>query len=354
MAKPKRKMKPKAERTRAKPKAKSKPKAAKRKPVTAKLVKPVKSVKPVKPVKPVKSIVAIVAKSTSKPAIKLRPAQALRGVKKLARVLSEHPEAIRSRQRRAEAKPRPRKSAKAKRAARERQGLADAKLAAELGLSGQPHIAPRKPRGPGSKKQKAPRVQDLPIDQLRELAVGWLETLRDIAATITPTSLDVTDPSGREMIAPEVAGAAPARPRGRGRAVGRRPWLIVGRFEFLASIGYETVGEVLSAWRDDFALEVAIHPDRLSQIRIVYEDPKERRGDGDDFIAQIGAWAYVTGELVREIVGSGGVVADDDQRALMARYAQSVVPRMYVYFSPDLMGGVTIDIGKEVVKRFKL
>lgn len=348
MAKPKRKTKPKAERARAKPKAKSKAKPAGSRSGRSGSKSKSKKAPAAKPV----VAKSVAAKLPAKP-VKLRPAQALRGVKKLARVLSEHPEAIRSRQRRADAKPRPRKPKRTERAARERRGLADAELAAKLGLSGQPHIAPKKPRGPGSKKQKPPRVQDLPIDQLRELAVGWLETLRDIAAGITPTSLDVTDPSGREMIAPEVAGA-PSRPRGRGRAVGRRPWLVVGRFEFLAAIGYETVGEVLSAWRDDFALEVAIHPDRLSQIRIVYEDPNERRSDGDDFIAQIGAWAYVTQELVREVIGSGGVVTDDDQRALMARYAQSIVPRMYVYFSPDLMGGVTIDIGKEVVKRFKL
>lgn len=287
-------------------------------------------------------------RSATKPEIAKRK-QATKPKLRKARVLSKTADAVRARERRKAAKPKPRKRAAKKATARERRAIAEAELAERLGLTGPARIA--------SSKRK--RGVEVDIEAERELAIGWLEALRDLASTVTPTSLEITDPHGKSMIAPEratVGGNAPwgrGRERVRGGGTPRRPWLVVGRFDFLQGASYEMIGEILQAWRSDYALEVAINPDRLSQIRVIYVDPKERRGEGDDFISQIGAWAFIVDELYHEIVGTG-VSGDVDQDALVARYAESIVPRLYVYFSPDMMGGVTIDIGKEVVKRFKL
>jgi hypothetical protein len=256
-----------------------------------------------------------------------------------ARPLSKHPEAIRSRQRRQAQKPKPRKRARETRAQLERRAIREAEAAERAGLAGRPKIAPERKGRPRKRKgRKAPKPAPPTRAELLELAIGWLEALRDLAATVVETSLDVTD-TERDLV---------ARERGRGRA----PWLAVGRFEFLdEGMSYERLGEVLEAWSSDLVLEAAIHPDRMSQIRIIYEDPNERRGDGDDFISQIGAWPFVLSDILREVVGTGGISEDADVDALANRYANSIIPRCYVYFSSELVHHKSFTV-EDLARRF--
>lgn len=116
----------------------------------------------------------------------------------------------------------------------------------------------------------------------------------------------------------------------------RTPWLVVGRYTPQESIGYVELGQAVALLRDDLALEAEIHPQRMSQIRIVYEDPQGRRGEGDSVVSKIGAWEFVVSDLLAEIVGAG--LGDED--SLVFRYKETRIPRFYVYFSSQLVSYV--------------
>jgi len=113
----------------------------------------------------------------------------------------------------------------------------------------------------------------------------------------------------------------------------RTLWLVVGRYDLLDPVGYVDLARALERVRDDLGLEAAIHPQRLSQIRVVYRDPRGRRGEGDSIVSKIGAWEFIVSDLVFELVGMG----PNDRDALAVRYAETHVPTFYVYFSPDLV-----------------
>ena len=74
--------------------------------------------------------------------------------------------------------------------------------------------------------------------------------------------------------------------------------------------------------RDDVELEKAIDPQRLSQIRVVYRDPRgvaARRL----IVSKIGAWEFIVSDLVFELVGMG----PNDGDALAVRYAENLTSR---------------------------
>ena len=266
-----------------------------------------------------------------------------------AKRLSQDPEAVRSRRRRAAAKQAEEtRRAAERRARREQQGLADARRAERAQRApripkptprrrkpakpSKPATAkpirptrkrpapgrrkpskPSKPSKPKRKPRKPTRPTRPPTTSVATHGVDWLEYMRNIAASVVPTSLDIVEPEAAS----------------RGVAV----WAIVGRFEFLDECDYETLAEILNLWANDLPLEVAINPQRMSQIRIVFEDPHAKRGEGDSIVSQMGAWQFVVADLIGEIVGGG----DDDEDALATRYADTKIPRIYVYFSEEIL-----------------
>ena len=136
----------------------------------------------------------------------------------------------------------------------------------------------------------------------------------------------------------------PARSRGQGKT-GRAP-----RVKLKISISTEAydglsakarargmtieglIGEMLERIAADDILSARIDPTRVSQIRIIFLDPDARPGKGGgSFVSAIGAWDFIVGDLIGEILGGG----DDDDLSLAARYEQTKIPSMYVYFSSD-------------------
>lgn len=118
----------------------------------------------------------------------------------------------------------------------------------------------------------------------------------------------------------------------------RIPWLVVGRFEVVRSdLGYAALHAVFASWRDNLILEARIHPQRLSQIRIVFHDPHAKRKEGDSIVSTSGAWEAVISEQAHELDPS-------DEDSLASRYADTTVPLFYVYFSGQLASEVEISL----------
>lgn len=150
----------------------------------------------------------------------------------------------------------------------------------------------------------------------RQLMIDCLNDMRVSSSRIHPTSLSITEPE---------IGA-------------RIPWLVVGRFDFVrGELHYAGLFQILSAWRDDLILEARIHPQRLSQIRIIYSDPASKRGEGDSIVSSIGAWEIVISELAHETDPS-------DEDSLSSRYKHTVVRSLYVYFSGRLASEVEVSL----------
>ena len=157
----------------------------------------------------------------------------------------------------------------------------------------------------------------------RELAIGWLEGIRDRIAHVFPASLEVTEPE---------VGA-------------RAPWLVVGRFDAMEEIDYAQLALAFEELLADDLLVAQIHPERLSQIRVVYSDPNAIRGEGDSIVSKIGGWEFILGDIVNELVGGG----PEDEGALAVRYEETTVPSFYVYFSSEIIryttgGGRTMQV----------
>ncbi len=268
--------------------------------VSAKATKPKQATKP-KPAKkaPAKPAPRARAKRPAPPANK-RPRL------KRARVLSREPEAVRSRTRRAEAKL-AELAAKDRKNAQARKRRADARAVAEAAAL----EAARKREGQRAKRQRKKKPPSIPGRTTLDEAIAWLEYMRNEAAHLYPISLEVTN-------------AEPGA---------KTPWLVVGRFDLIDAVSYSELGEIFQLWADDLALEVMIHPERLSQIRIVYTDPNDPRGSSDSIVSSIGAWQYVVADLVGDLIGVG----EDDEDSLAVRYANTKIGTFFVYFAPDLV-----------------
>jgi hypothetical protein len=135
----------------------------------------------------------------------------------------------------------------------------------------------------------------------RDDAIGWLEHM-----TPSGWSLDFTEA--------EIA------------ADRRGPWLVVGKFQPMGNTRYRDLWEVVRDWRDDLVLDSAINPNRIACIRIVYEDPADKRGSGDSVVSHFGVWDLVVSDMTKELDPN-----DDD--SLAARYADTRVRTVYVYFA---------------------
>jgi len=135
----------------------------------------------------------------------------------------------------------------------------------------------------------------------RDEAIGWLERM-----TPGGYSLDLTEA--------EIAADT------------RGPWLVVGKFQPQSDTLYRDLWEVIRDWRDDLLLETAINPDRISCIRIVYEDPSDKRGAGDSIVSHFGTWDLTVSDMEKELNPN----SDD---SLSVRYADTRVRTVYVYFA---------------------
>lgn len=141
----------------------------------------------------------------------------------------------------------------------------------------------------------------------RDEAIGWLEAM-------TPEGFSL------EMVEAEVAAA------------NYTPWLAVGKFSPNGRAGYADLFDVFIAWANDIALETAINPQRISSIRIVYQDPSDQRGSGDSVVSHSGPWELVVSEMAGEV---NPALPD----SLASRYADSIVPHFYVYFAGQVARG---------------
>lgn len=236
--------------------------------------------------------------SQKKPVVRKRirstaPTRDRKDSKRTATGRSRHPEAVRSRRRRDE-----------------QRGIRD-QLAFE-----------RAERAELRREQARERRAGQPPD-LRRVAIGWLEEIRNLCAAVFSCSLDITHAE---------AGAT-------------TPWLVVGRFDAQDGIGYVELAEALSLVRGDLLLETRIDPRRLSQIRVVYHDPRGHQYEGDSIVSKTGAWEFVVSDLIGELVGTG---AADDEDALSVRYAETSVPTFYVYFSSALVDYATASAWQRV------
>lgn len=198
--------------------------------------------------------------------------------------------------------------AKADRARKAKNKRARERYAEKRGL------AEQKAAQKAERREKQRKKQRGEVDE-RDLAIEWLEHIRDDMATVIATSLSFTEPE---------AGA-------------RTPWLIVGRFDLDEECDYATLAQALEVVEQDIILEAKIHPQRLSQIRIVYADPHAKRGEGDSIVSKIGAWEFIVSDLIGEIAGGGA----EDEGALAVRYVETTIPTIYIYFSSEIVAHQT-------------
>ena len=217
------------------------------------------------------------------------------------RRLSRHPEAVRSRRRRAQ-----------QRAIRDQ-------LTFE-----------REEREERRRRRARERRAGAPDERL--LAVDWLWRVRDDVAKVFPCSLSMTE--GVRSDAGDEDGDADGAVRQRENM--RATWLVVGKLTPVTPVSYLELAHALARVRDDFLLEAAVNPQRVSQVRVSYEDPRGRRGEGDTIVSKLGAWEFVVSELVFELVGGGGADGFDPD-SLAARYAETRVTAFYVYFGGQIL-----------------
>jgi hypothetical protein len=115
----------------------------------------------------------------------------------------------------------------------------------------------------------------------------------------------------------------------------RAVWLSVGRYTPREEIDYATLAQGLSAVANDLLIEAAVNPQRLSQIRVEFHDPTDKRGAGDSVLSKIGPWEFCISDLVGELVGAS--YESPTEGSLAYRYDQTVVPRFYIFFSEQLV-----------------
>ncbi len=111
--------------------------------------------------------------------------------------------------------------------------------------------------------------------------------------------------------------------------------MIVGRFDPGERVSYQSLAMALSIVEGDVLIEASVNPQRLSQLRIIFEDPKSTRGEGHDVLSHIGAWMFVLGDAIGDLVGADA--EDPTEGSLAARYSETTVTAFYIFFSRNLM-----------------
>jgi hypothetical protein len=206
------------------------------------------------------------------------------------RRLSRTPEAIRARKYRAEKK-----------------AVAEA-LAADV----ETKRARRRARDRQRRERERAKREGRPEVTERDVAIGWLEEVRNHAAHVTETSLSIVEPEA---------------------ASGGGVWLVCGRFDLLEAASYADLGEIFRRVVDDDLLSARVNPARLTQIRILFDDPNGARKGGDSIVSQIAGWEFAWGDLVGEIIGYG----EADEDALAVRYELTTIGTFYVYLAPTIV-----------------
>jgi hypothetical protein len=160
----------------------------------------------------------------------------------------------------------------------------------------------------------------------RRLAWGWHEMIAErISEDAFSVNMTLTEAGGGHA---DLTGSAAQTER-------RTVWLSVGRYEPREDVDYATLAHGLSAVADDLFVEAAIHPQRLSQIRVEFHDPNDKRGAGDTVLSKIGPWEFVISDLVGELVGASWETPTEG--SLAYRYDQTTVPRFYIFFSEQIV-----------------
>lgn len=113
------------------------------------------------------------------------------------------------------------------------------------------------------------------------------------------------------------------------------PWMIVGRFDPHVDLDYSMLAHGLQVVADDLLIEAAVHPQRLSQARVEFHDPNDKRREGDTVLSKIGPWEFILTDLAYELVGASW--EDPADGSLAARYAQTLVPKFYIFFSREII-----------------
>jgi hypothetical protein len=225
----------------------------------------------------------------AKPAPKKRP-----GAPARPRKLSQTPEAIRARRYR-----------------KERRAIEEARQAEGEQRAAKKRAQARQRRERAqAKKQRRPEVTE------RDVAIGWLEEVREHAATVSPTSLSIVEPE----------------------AAAGNVWLVCGRFDLHDAVSYFGLGEIFERVLADDLLAARVNPSRLTQVRVIYEDPNAPHRAGDSIVSKIAGWEFAWGDLIAEILGGG----QDDEGALAARYEATRVSIFYVYLAPTIVNYRTI------------
>lgn len=160
----------------------------------------------------------------------------------------------------------------------------------------------------------------------RRLAWGWLEMIRD---RIT------SDAFGVDMEITELGGGHATLEGDDARKAQSSPWMIVGRYTPRRTLTYAMLAHGLQVAADDILIEASVHPQRLSQARVEFHDPNDIRREGDTVLSKIGPWEFILTDLVYELVGAS--YEDPAEGSLASRYAQTVVPRFYLFFSPQVI-----------------
>lgn len=153
--------------------------------------------------------------------------------------------------------------------------------------------------------------------------VAWLRRILTHCNEVFECDLETTFPGGGVGAASDVEIHEQSK---------RTPWLVVGKYTPEEPIGYGQLAEAFMRVMDDLLLEADLGPQRFTQIRVLFHDPKAKFGEGDAVISKVGAWEFVWSDLVGELVGSGDADSPDED-SLAARYQQTSVPIFYVFLS---------------------
>lgn len=170
-------------------------------------------------------------------------------------------------------------------------------------------------------------------------AEDWLRRIRDDMEPIISTTLTFRQPGGgaANLAADQGIEAAVA--------ASRTPWFYVGRFDIEdGGATYQELARALAEVERDFILEAAIHPQRLSQIRLVFRDVNTPRSETDSVVSRIGAWSFVVSDMITELVGGTAEIDDPADGSLAERYDTSTVPYFYVFFSRRVEAYGSVDI----------
>ncbi len=160
-------------------------------------------------------------------------------------------------------------------------------------------------------------------------AIGWLRRILTHVREVFPCEMESTFPGGG--VALDSDSDVEIKEQS-----GKSPWLVVGKFVPEEEVGYAELAQAFALIEGDLLLEADVHPDRMTQVRILFSDPKAKRGEGDAVISKVGGFSFVWSDLIGELVGSGDAESPDED-SLAGRYDETAVPTFYVFLSEQII-----------------